>query len=65
MKTVNPQERKRIYHYPDGSSFAITDVVAVRFSENGGHRINTKDGKKYIPAKGWIAIEFDMDEWSF
>lgn len=65
MKPVDPMERVRTYHYANGGKLVIKDVVAVGVSDSGGHRINTKDGRKFIPAKDWVGIELDVDEWSF
>lgn len=57
-------EQKRTYYFPDGH-IALDNVVKVGIS-NTTHRIETKDGKKYIVPNRWIAIELSgVDKWSF
>lgn len=43
----------------------LTNVVAVGVRPSGTHRVETGDGKKWIIPGGWLAIELDMDEWTF
>jgi len=66
FKKVNEQGRTYIY-IRDGALHGITfdGVVEVGISASGGHRLNLKDGGKAIPAKDWIAIEIDVEEWTF
>ncbi len=71
MKFTEVNEGTRIYHYPDGSSFAIPGVYSINVSKSGTHRINARnpDGSigtmKYIVAPGWRYIAFTADEWTF
>lgn len=57
-------ERKRIYHFPAGT-IAVENVIAVCVRPSGTHRLETSDGRKYIVPAGWLAIELDMDVWTF
>jgi hypothetical protein len=61
---LEPPERKRIYHFP-GRSIVIENVVAVAVRPGGTHRLETADGRKWIVNPGWLAIELDMDAWTF
>lgn len=61
---LTPPEKKRIYHFP-GRSLAIENVVAVCVRPSGSHRLETADGKKWIVNPGWLAIELDMEAWTF
>lgn len=63
MNTVN--ERKRTYHYPDGSTEGFAAVTAVGVTKSGYHKLETIDSNKYIVAPGWRFISLDMDTWSF
>ncbi len=64
MTPLNAPERKRTYHYADGGKMEIFNVVALCVRPSGSHRLETKDGRKWIIAAGWMAIELDMDEWT-
>jgi len=57
-------ERSRVYHYADHSR-RIENVVAVAVRPSGNHRLETVDGKRWIVAPGWEAIEIDADDWTF
>ena len=59
---LNPPERKRMYHFPDGKTFTLTDVTHLLARPSGTHRLQTSDGRKWIVAAGWLAIELDVDE---
>lgn len=61
---LDPPERRRVYHFP-GGKVEIENVAAVCVRSSGTHRIETADGKKYIVNPGWLAIELDMDGWTF
>lgn len=65
FKPVTNGERRRIYTYANGSTFTVENVSDVAISKSGNHRLNTKDGRKFIVMAGWIAIEVDADFWSF
>lgn len=58
------REQTRIYHFPDGGSFRIERVVRIAIPGTT-HRLETKDGRKFIVRCGWMAIELVMKEWSF
>lgn len=58
-------ERKRIYHYLNGGKLEFKNVVEVIVSNSGNHRLKLQDGSHWIIKEGWIAIELDIDEWSF
>lgn len=62
--TLEMPERSRTYHYADHSR-TIKDVVAVCVRPSGSHRLETKDGHKWIVQPGWEAIEIDVDAWTF
>lgn len=57
-------ERKRTYVY-EKTKLTYENVVEVKISESGTHYLNLQDGTKVIVAPKWIAIELDIDEWSF
>lgn len=62
--TLSPSERKRTYHYSDGSNFAVANVERIYVRPSGTHRLETSDGRKWIVVPGWVAIELDVDEWT-
>jgi hypothetical protein len=57
-------EKSRTYFFP-GGPLRIESVVKLCVRDSGTHRIETADGKKYIVASGWSAIEIEADAWSF
>lgn len=61
---INVQQQNRIYHFPNGK-VQINEVVSVNVSKSGTHRLNDKNGKKYIVPSGWLCIEFDATDWTF
>jgi hypothetical protein len=63
VKLTN-RERSRTYHF-QGHKLTVLDVVAVCVRPSGTHRLETADGRKWIVAAGWNAIEIDVDEWTF
>jgi hypothetical protein len=64
MTPINPPERSRTYHYADGRTLAMKDVRALCVRPSGTHRLETADGRKWIVAPGWVAIELDVDDWT-
>ena len=56
-------EKSRTYTFPDGI-VRIEGVSKLCVRDSGSHRIETADGKKYIVAAGWIAIQVEADAWS-
>lgn len=65
LNKLDPPERSRTYHFPNGDKFLLSDVVAVGVGQSGSHRLETADGKKYIVNKNWLAIELDVDFWTY
>ena len=61
---LDKPERKRTYIFAS-SRVEIENVVAVGVRQSGTHRLETADGRKWIVSTGWLAIELDMDEWTF
>jgi hypothetical protein len=57
-------EVSRTYHYRD-HALTVKNVVAVCVRPSGTHRLESGDGKKWIVAPGWLAIEIDTPEWTF
>lgn len=57
-------EASRTYVYPDGSRYRVEGVTHICTRKSGSHRLNTVGGLKVLVQPGWIAIEFDMAEWS-
>jgi hypothetical protein len=62
---LNPPERSRTYVFTGGETLEFRGVVAIRVSESGHHRLELADGKKVIVAPRWMAIELDVDAWTF
>lgn len=58
-------ERKRKYVYPDGTYYELLEVLALAVSSLGTHRLKLSDGTHIIVPTGWIAIELDIDNWSY
>jgi hypothetical protein len=57
-------ESLRVYHFKGGETVTLTNVIALRVSPSGFHRLETADGKKHIVAPGWQHVEFEADGWS-
>lgn len=57
-------ERSRIYLF-DKSELKIHNVVKLCVRPSGNHRLEDKDGGKYIVAAGWLGIVIDSDKWDF
>jgi hypothetical protein len=60
-----PPERKRTYHFPGGQQIALENVTAILVRPSGTHRLETADGRRWIVPPGWLAIELEMDSWTF
>lgn len=56
-------EDRRTYIYPDGQ-FTVEGVVRLLVRPSGTHRLETADGRKFIVAAGWLAIEVVAKDWS-
>jgi hypothetical protein len=63
IKLSSP-ERKRTYIFAQ-RNVVIENVASVCVRPSGNHRLETSDGKKYVIAAGWLAIELDVDTWTF
>lgn len=57
-------ERSRTYHFPSGDVATFTNVVKIRVSESGGHRLEMGDGKKAYVIPSWLWIDIDAEGWS-
>jgi hypothetical protein len=57
-------EKQRTYHYLNGAKIILKNVTEVIVSASGNHRVKA-DGKLWIIATGWIAVEIDEKEWTF
>lgn len=64
FKDVTNGEKSRTYRFADGS-VTVANVTRVCVRPSGSHRLETADGKKFIVAAGWLAIEVVADDWSF
>ena len=58
------KEQNRTYTFPNGT-VEIENIISINVSKSGTHRLNSKDGKKYIVPSGWICIEFNAEDWTF
>lgn len=69
MKQIDPPERTRVYIFPNGVELHYKNVIAVGVSESGTHRLelaeSTGIGRFVIIPPGFIAIELDIDDWTF
>lgn len=59
LTPLNPQEKNRIYTFPNGEKVALQDVTHFLARESGTHRLKTADGKLHIVPVGWMHIEID------
>ena len=61
---VSVAEGARVYHYPNGKTLRVENVV--KFGAPGTtHRLESRDGRKWIIAPGWIAVELiGVERWS-
>lgn len=65
LPPLDKPERKRVYHFPNGEKLELTNVTHVLVRSSGAHRLMTADGRKWIVPPGWLAVELDMDDWTF
>jgi hypothetical protein len=56
-------ERKRTYAFPGGATVMIENVTAICVRPTS-HRLETKDGRKFIVPGKFISIEIDASGWS-
>lgn len=57
-------ETRRVYLFPGGTAIKVDNVTRICVRPSGGHRLETSDGRKFIIAPGWLAIEVVADRWS-
>ena len=63
---IDPPEPKRTYLFPGGERVTVENVCAVCVRPSGGHRLETTDGRKWIIAPGWLAVELQgVAAWTF
>lgn len=65
LNNLDPPERSRTYVFARNERLTYKDVVAVAVSERGTHRLELKDGSKILIPAGFLAIELDVDAWTF
>jgi hypothetical protein len=56
-------EKKRIYHYSDGSKFEIENVTHF-LNSNSTHRLQTEDGRLWIIEKKFIVVELLLEKFT-
>lgn len=69
MFAANPSqgslmERSRTYYFGNEHKVRLDNVCEFKDS-NTTHRLKTQDGRHWIIPKTFIAIELDIDDWSF
>lgn len=65
IRKLDSPERKRIYIFPGGDRVEFVHVTGLEVRPSGRHRVETADGQKAIVAAHWLAIEIDVDAWTF
>lgn len=65
LTPINPPERTRTYVFPNNHRLAFANVKAVGVRPSGTHRLELADGRRVIVAPNWLAIELDVDGWTF
>lgn len=56
-------ERKRTYTFSNGATVVIENVTALCIRPTS-HRLETKDGRKFIVPGKFISIEIEANGWS-
>jgi hypothetical protein len=59
------KERSRTYHFAEGKSLTVHNVVEVCVKSSGTHRLRTEDGRLWVIPAVWLGIELDCDEFTF
>ena len=54
----------RIYHFRDGHTIRIDQVVKLGLSKSGYHFLETADKKKFVVRPDWTHFEFIAEDWS-
>ena len=54
------EEVVRIYHYPNGTTFSVRNVVGVYIKKSNpkSHRVVSEDGMTYYPSSDWVGISW-------
>lgn len=63
-EAIELNEKKRVYDFGNGDFVVLENVVELRVSESGNHRLKTADGSLHIVPPFWIHIEIEADEWT-
>lgn len=62
MKVLDiSSELSRTYHYSNGTRFKISDprkLYLKQDDQGDSHRVITKEGEVFYPARGWIALSW-------
>ncbi len=64
MTPLDPVEKCRTYHFPDGKKLVVGPVVAICIRLSGTHRLKGADGKLWIVPAGWLGVEIEADGWT-
>lgn len=62
---LDPIEVSRTYIYESGSQLTFMNINRIKVSSSGTHYLETLDGRKYVIAPIWAAIELVTPEWTF
>lgn len=57
------KERSRVYTFAGGQTIRVDNVVSICIRPTN-HRLETRDGRKFIIPGKFLAIEIDADGWS-
>ncbi|MCO5735936.1 hypothetical protein [Stenotrophomonas maltophilia] len=57
------KERARVYTFAGGEKIRVDNVVAICIRPTN-HRLETRDGRKFVIPGKFLAIEIDADGWS-
>lgn len=63
LAKLDKAEKKRIYHYSDGSKFELENVTHF-LNSNSTHRLKTADGRFWVVEKKHIVIELHMENFT-
>lgn len=63
LEWTEVNEEARRYIFPNGE-IVLADVKRLCVRPSGTHRVETGDGKKWVVAPGWLAVEIEVEHWS-
>ena len=63
LKWNEVEEQTRTYLFSNKATVTLRNIVRIAVSDTT-HRLESKDGSKYIIPNGWIAIKIDAKKWS-